>query len=96
MNERVTVEALSRPHLAPHRRLHFDKVRASWTVQAPERMFMLDDIAHAIVSRCDGKTTVTEMIDDLCRTYAEAPREAIAGDVLKLIQDFTDKGVMAL
>jgi len=96
MTERAVAELSSRPHLAAHRRLRFDRLRASWTIQAPERVFLLDEIAHAIVSRCDSEKTISEIVDELCSACPDAPREAIAADVIKLIQDFADKGVMAL
>jgi pyrroloquinoline quinone biosynthesis protein D len=85
----------SRPRLAAHRRLRFDEARKSWTIQAPERVFLLDDIAHAIVSRCDGERTLAAIVDEL-RAAFEAPRELIADDVRRLLQDFSDKGVMEL
>jgi pyrroloquinoline quinone biosynthesis protein D len=96
MTERTMAQPSSRPQLAAHRRLRFDQARDSWTIQAPERVFLLDEIAHAIVSRCDGEKTLSEIVDELCRTYADAPREAVAADVTKLVQDFADKGVIAL
>ena len=96
MNARTLAEPSSRPRIAPHRRLQFDKVRDSWTVQAPERSFLLDETAHAIVSRCNGETSVEAIIDDLCRVYDDAPRDAVTADVLRLVQDFIDKGVMTL
>jgi pyrroloquinoline quinone biosynthesis protein D len=96
MTERAMVEPSSRPRLAAHRRLRFDQARASWTIQAPERIFLLDEIAHAIISRCDGEKTLSEIVDELCRTFADAPREAIRADVMKLLQDFAEKGVIAL
>ena len=96
MNDRPRIEASSCPRLAPHRRLQFDKARGSWTVQAPERAFLLDETAHAIVSRCDGEASIEAIIDDLCRAYDGAPRDAVADDVRKLVQDFLDKGVMTL
>ncbi|HEY6577920.1 MAG TPA: pyrroloquinoline quinone biosynthesis peptide chaperone PqqD [Rhizomicrobium sp.] len=96
MNARVIAEPTSRPQLAPHRRLRFDRARESWTIQAPERSFLLDETAHAIVSRCDGQKTIAAIVDELCAAYAGAPREAVAADVLKLAQDFADKGVMTL
>jgi len=77
-------------------RLRHDKARDSWTIQAPERTFMLDEIAHAIVSRCDGKAAVAGIVDDLCRTFEDAPRDMIEGDVVAMLQDFADKGVIAL
>jgi pyrroloquinoline quinone biosynthesis protein D len=85
----------SRPHLAAHRRLRFDEQRKTWIVQAPERVFLLDDIAYAIVSRCDGEKTLTHIVDELCAAFA-APRDVVTGDVQKLLQDFADKGVMEL
>jgi pyrroloquinoline quinone biosynthesis protein D len=94
MTKTALAEPFSRPRLAPHRRLQFDKARASWTIQAPERSFLLDETAHAIVSRCDGGATIDTIIDDLCRLYEGAPRDAVAQDVQRLVQDFLDKGVM--
>ncbi|HJU29652.1 MAG TPA: pyrroloquinoline quinone biosynthesis peptide chaperone PqqD [Candidatus Binataceae bacterium] len=85
----------ARPRLAPHRRLKFDETRKSWIIQAPERVFLLDDIAHAIVSRCDGETTLAAIVDDLCAAFA-APRDVVAADVGRLVQDFAGKGVMEL
>ena len=96
MTERAITELSSRPRLAAHRRLRFDEVRGSWTIQAPERVFLLDEVAHAIVSRCDGEKTVSEIVEELCRMFEGAPRDAVFTDVTKLIQDFADKGVMAL
>jgi pyrroloquinoline quinone biosynthesis protein D len=92
----VVAHATSRPHLAAHRRLVFDATRKNWTIQAPERVFLLDETAHAVVSRCDGEKTLAAIIDELCAAYGDAPPEAIAADVLRLVQDFADKGVMAL
>jgi pyrroloquinoline quinone biosynthesis protein D len=85
----------SRPRLAAHRRLKFDEVRKSWTVQAPELVFLLDEIAYAIVSRCDGDKTLAGIIDELCGAF-DAPRDVVAPDVQTLVQDFADKGVMEL
>jgi pyrroloquinoline quinone biosynthesis protein D len=96
MNGRALVGPQSVPHLGPHMKLRFDKARDSWTIQAPERSFMLDTVAHAVVSRCNGVATVGAIVDDLCRAFAGAPRELIEGDVVTLLQDFIDKGVMVL
>ena len=85
----------SRPRIAAHRRLKFDEARKTWTIQAPERVFLLDEIAHAIVSRCDGEKTLAVVIDELCSAF-ETSRDVIAPDVRKLVQDLADKGVMAL
>ena len=85
----------SRPRLAAHRRLKFDQARKSWIIQAPERVFLLDEIAYAIVSRCDGEETFAGIVDELCGAF-EAPRGVIAPDVQRFVLDFIDKGIMEL
>jgi pyrroloquinoline quinone biosynthesis protein D len=96
MTERVIVDNASVPRLAAHMRLRHDKARDTWTIQAPERSFMLDPIAHQIVSRCDGTANVEGIVDSLCAAFPDAPRDLITPDVMKLIQDFVDKSVMTL
>jgi pyrroloquinoline quinone biosynthesis protein D len=94
MNERAIIGPAFRPKLAEHRKLRFDKARNSWAIQAPERAFMLDEIAHAIVSRCDGTRSLATIVDELCLLADGAPRDVIEADVTQLVQDFVDKGVM--
>jgi pyrroloquinoline quinone biosynthesis protein D len=94
MSERPPVSIDAVPRLAPHMKLRFDAARDTWTIQAPERSFMLDGVAHAIISRCDGTATIAAIVDDLCRAFAGAPRDQIETDVIGLIQTFVDKGVM--
>jgi pyrroloquinoline quinone biosynthesis protein D len=95
MIERVLLAAESVPRLAPHRRLRHDPQRDTWTVQAPERCFILDETAHAILSRCDGKASLAAIIESLCASFPDAPRDIIAADVTHLLQDLADKGVVA-
>jgi pyrroloquinoline quinone biosynthesis protein D len=96
MTERAIVESDSIARLAPHMKLRFDKARDTWTIQAPERSFHLDPIAHQVVSRLDGVATVGGVISGLCAAFPDAPAEVIDTDVRKLIQDLADKGVLAL
>jgi pyrroloquinoline quinone biosynthesis protein D len=76
-------------------RLRFDKVRNVWTLLAPERVLMPDEIAVEILRRCDGKASVAAIVDDLARTFS-APREEIAADVEELLRDLKDKGLVAI
>jgi pyrroloquinoline quinone biosynthesis protein D len=94
MTDRARAQLGSAPALGAHMRLRYDKARTSWSIQAPERAFLLDGIAHEIVSRCDGRMTVAMLVDELCLAHADAPREQVMTDVLDLIQAFLDKGVM--
>ncbi len=60
-------------------RLHFDTVRDTWVLLAPERAIMLDAIGHAILSQVDGRRSFGEIADGLARAY-DAPVERIAAD----------------
>ncbi len=75
-------------------KLRFDKRRDRWVVLAPERLFVPDEIALEILRRCDGVATVTAIVDDLA-LMSGAPRAEIMGDVSALLQELTDKGVLA-
>lgn len=90
----IVMDADAVPRLAAHMRLRQDKARGRWTIQAPERSFVLDDIAHAIVTRCDGVASMAAIVADLCAAFPGAPPDAVERDVTALIQDLADKGVM--
>jgi pyrroloquinoline quinone biosynthesis protein D len=88
---RITEQAV--PALPRGVRLRHDQARGAWVLLAPERVFMPDDIAVEILRRCDGKATLAAIIEGLCADFA-APRDQIAGDVLALLQDLADKGMI--
>ena len=94
MRERLLLTDRCVPRLAPHMRLRHDPARDIWTVQAPERSFLLDEIAHVVVARCDGQASLAAIIDGLCAAFSDAPRDVIARDVIALLQDLADKGVV--
>ena len=96
MSDRAVIAQNSVPRLAAHMRLRFDKTREIWTIQAPERTFVLDEIAQTIVSRCDGDVQVETIIEGLCATFPETPRDVIESDVIALLQNFADKGVICV
>ena len=60
-------------------RIHFDKVRDTWVLLAPERTVTLDPIALAVLSEVDGKRRFAEITARLAEEYA-APAEQIAAD----------------
>ena len=75
-------------------KLRFDTVRDTWSVLAPERMFVPDEHALAVLQLVDGTRSLDGIVDELAATY-DAPREVIAPDVAALLQDLADKGVLA-
>jgi pyrroloquinoline quinone biosynthesis protein D len=88
----VTDEAAI-PAFAAGVRFRFDPTRQAWVVLAPERLFLPDEQAVAILSLIDGERSLGAIIDDLARRF-EAPRTLIAGDVATMLQDLVDKGVL--
>src|SRR5207248_6987114 len=80
---------------APHAKFRFDEVRQAWIVLAPERLLLPDEQAVEILQLIDGKRAVDGVIDELAGRY-DAPRDVIAGDVVKMLQDLVDKKVLRL
>ena len=89
----ISVSEASRPVLPRHARLKFDETRQVWVILAPERVLAPDEIAVEVLQLCDGVRCVAEMADQLAQKYA-APREAIAADVITMLQDLADKGFL--
>lgn len=83
------------PAFARGVRLQRDRVREQWIIQAPERAFIVDDIAAAILQRVDGDVTLAHIIDDLAAAY-DAPRDMIASDVLSMVADLADRQALVL
>jgi len=91
----VQVSALARPRLPRGVRLVHNEAHGGFVLLAPERVIKADAIAAEILKRCDGNASVADIVDDLGRTY-NAPRDRIAGDVIRLLQDLADKKLLEL
>ena len=89
----ISVNEASRPKLPRHAKLKFDETRKVWVILAPERVLAPDEIAVEVLQLCDGVRSVADMVDQLAVKYA-APREAIATDVVAMLQDLADKGFL--
>jgi pyrroloquinoline quinone biosynthesis protein D len=93
MSERGSVAGDVVLRFAPHVRFRFDETRHAWVVLAPERLLLPDEQAVEILQLIDGERAVDGVVDELVRRY-EAPRDVIAGDVVKMLQDLVDKKVL--
>jgi pyrroloquinoline quinone biosynthesis protein D len=93
-NRNINVSEASRPVLPRHARLKFDETRQRWVILAPERVLAPDEIAVEVLQLCDGIRSVEAIIDRLAAKYA-AERNAIATDVIAMLQDLADKGFLA-
>lgn len=73
------MDAREIPSLPRGVRLHFDKVRDTWVLLAPERAVTLDAVGHAILSEVDGARSFGEITETLAARY-DAPVKQIVED----------------
>jgi pyrroloquinoline quinone biosynthesis protein D len=92
--QRRMVDGSSRLRFSPHVKFRHDETRGRWIVLAPERLLLPDEPAVEILKLIDGARNVDGVIDELALKFA-APRDVIAADVMPLLQDLVDKGVLA-
>ena len=83
------------PAFAAGVKFRFDQVRDAWIVLAPERLFLPDESAIAILQLIDGTHSLGAIVDELASRF-DAPRELIAVDVEAMLKDLADKGVLRL
>ena len=76
-------------------RLRYDDVRSQWMLLAPERILKPDGIALEILKRCDGKTTLDAIIDDLVQSFG-AERQEVARDVREFLNGLAAKRILEL
>ena len=82
------------PSLPRHAKLRFDHARKKWIINAPERVFELDDIAGQVMQLINGKDTLKQIIDKLLMKYKDAPKEQVTNDVVTMLQSLADKGFL--
>ena len=93
MATRTVMVPASVPALARHIKMRHDNVRKRWLILAPERVFTPDAVAVAVLRLCDGKRSVEAIAVALEQTY-NAPKERIVCDILPMLQDLADRGVV--
>ena len=91
MTELLTLNEEHIPKLPRHAKLRFDEARKKWIINAPERVFELDEIASEIIQLVNGESSINVIIDALCDKFEGAPREVISKDTLSMLQSLADK-----
>jgi len=91
--QRTIIGAASVPKLPRHIKLRHDAARDRWLILAPERVFTPDAIAVAVLQLCDGSRRVEAIATELGQTYS-APADRIIADIISMLQDLADKGVV--
>jgi pyrroloquinoline quinone biosynthesis protein D len=90
---RAIIDGKTCPVIPPYIKLRHDAGRGRWLILAPERIFEPDDIAVEVLKQCDGQRTVADIASVLAKEY-NAPTEEILTDVVAMLQDLADKGVV--
>jgi pyrroloquinoline quinone biosynthesis protein D len=91
--KRAIIGAESRPALPRHIKLRHDAGRGRWVILGPERVFNPDDTAVSVLQKCDGERQVSQIVELLAAEY-NAPAAEISADVIAMLQDLADKGVV--
>ena len=81
--------------LAPKARLRFDKLAGKYMILYPERGLVLSATAADVVTLCVEGRSVSAIVDSLVDKYGAAEREAIARDVVELLQGLADRGLVS-
>jgi pyrroloquinoline quinone biosynthesis protein D len=79
--------------LPKHIKLRHDPGRGRWIILAPERVFNPDETAVEVLKLLDGQRSVNAIAETLSREY-QAPLDVVTNDILAMLQDLTDKGVL--
>jgi pyrroloquinoline quinone biosynthesis protein D len=85
----MSLDLNSRPRLAPGCRLGDNNNQR--VLLMPERALRLNGPSLEIVSRCDGKHTVQQIISDLQAIYSKAQPEKVEQDILGYLQLLHDQ-----
>ena len=88
----TTIPDLARPGLAKGVLLQIDSATGKNVLLYPEGIVELNETAHEILSRCDGRT-LGEIICELAEEY-EADSAALATDVRESLADLQQRNLI--
>ena len=90
----TAISDLARPSLTKGVRLQLDATTGKNVLLYPEGIVELNETAHEILSRCDGRT-LCEIISELAEEY-EADSNALAADVRDTLSDLQRRKLVKL
>ena len=88
----ITISGSTRPRLTSGVRLRTDPVTGKGVLLYPEGIIELNETAHEIVSRCDGRT-LDEIVQALAKEY-DADAVALASDVRETLADLSPRNLI--
>ncbi len=81
------------PRIASKASLRWDAVRQKPILLYPEGVLILNPSAEAILSLCDGRRPVSEIVSELASRYGGDP-VALETDVWNFLQELLDRGLL--
>jgi pyrroloquinoline quinone biosynthesis protein D len=85
----TTISDAARPRLAKGVRLQTDSTTGKNVLLFPEGIVELNETAHEILARCDGRT-LSEIVHELAEEY-DADPAALAADVRESMADLQQR-----
>ena len=90
----TTISDLTKPRLAKGVRLKVDSATGKGVLLYPEGIVELNETAHEILARCDGRT-LGEIVQTLTEEY-DADVAALAVDVRETLADLQQRKLIEL
>lgn len=87
------LSGISRPAIGHGFRLQWESAQDAHVLLYPEGMVKLNPSAAAILTRCDGARTVTDIVTDLERAYSV---EGLGEDVLAFLRTALERNWLEL
>ncbi|MGW1680336.1 pyrroloquinoline quinone biosynthesis peptide chaperone PqqD [Saccharopolyspora sp. NPDC002376] len=81
----TAVRSSSRPALASHVRLAFDRSRSQYVLLGPESVLVLNPPGASILDLCDGQRTVADIVANLRGRYDRVADEEVTGFLDRLV-----------
>ena len=80
------ISADARPKISPRARVQTDKATGKPVLLYPEGLLKLNHTGHAIVTLCNGETTLTDMVVHLAQRY-----QVPAPEILSQVTDYLNR-----
>ncbi len=90
----TTISGSAQPRLTNGVRLQTDSVTGKRVLLYPEGIIELNETAHEILSRCDGRT-LDEIVQALAKEY-DADLAALSTDVRETLADLQQRKIIEL
>jgi len=96
MTKLLNLKEIDIPKLPRHAKLRYDEARKKWIINAPERVFELDEIAAEVMQLVDGKSSIIDIVDILVKKFEGASKDIVKKDVLSMLQPLAEKGFIVI